>query len=232
LYTIRKGIEVIVNTGFVLTMLTIIIGVFISVVTVGEMNLSNFLPLFQMNLKDFVQGINLMVAIPFGDTVVFLMIYPYVNEIRQVKKSALLGLILGGMYFLSVAFRNIGILGELAFTHGFPSYQVAALINIGEFISRMEALIAVIMLFNVFLKICIFYYATALSAAQFLKLRSYKPLVSLIGIISIVLSLSVVSSPERESYILTNIYPIYAIPFVILFPIISLTIAFIKEKIA
>lgn len=229
IYTLRKGLEVIARAGFILTMLTIIATILITIFTIKNIRLYNFLPLFQINSKEFIQGANLMVCIPFGEIIVFLMIFPHVNDIKKVRRSAFWGLIVGNVYFLSVILRNTAILGNIGYIHAFPSYQVARLINIGEIITRMEILIAVILLFNVFLKTCLFYYATVLSAAQFFKLRSYKALVIPVGIISIVLAIIIYNSPVDQAYAAANIYPIYAIPFIILFPIASLLIAHIRN---
>lgn len=228
MYTIKKGIEVIARSGFILTILAIVVSVFITIVTIRDMQLSNFLPFFQMNLKEFTQGTNLMISIPFGEIVVFLMIFPYVNDINQVKKSAFEGLIIGGIFFLVVIFRNISILGNIASLQVLPSYQVAKNINIGDIIERTEVLVAVVLLFNVFLKICIFYYATVLSLAQLFKLRSYKPMVIPIGIIGFILSMTMFTSTVDEVYA-ASIYSVFVIPFVIIFPVISLIIAEIRK---
>lgn len=230
IYTVKKGIEVIARTGFILSTLSIITAIFITIFTIGNIRFSNFLPVFQLNFKEFIQGINLMVCIPFGEIIVFLMIFPYVDDLNQVKKSAFLGLSFGSLYFLIIILRNTAVLGNIASIHVLPSYQVARLINIGEAITRVEVLIAVTLLFNVFLKVCIYYYATVLSIAQIFNLQSYKPLIIPVGIISLILSISMYNSPVEEFYAAANIYPIYSIPFIILFPIISLIIASIKQK--
>lgn len=230
MYTVRKGIEVIARVGFIIALLTIIISIFISVLTIGNIRLQNFLPLFQINLKELIQGTNVMVSIPFGEIIVFLMIFPYVNDIKQVKKSAFMGLIIGGMFFFTVSLRNISVLGNIGYIQTLPSYQVATFINLGQIITRIEVLVAVVLLFNVFLKVSIFYYAAVLSIAQFFKLESYRPLVIPVGIISLVLAIDMFSSPVEEAYIGANIYPIYAIPFIILFPVVSLTIASIRKS--
>lgn len=228
MYTVKKGIEVIARSGFIITIIAIIVSVFITIVTLKDMNLSNFLPFFQLNLKEFVQGTNIMISIPFGEIVVFLMIFPCVNDIKQVKKSAYLGAIIGGMFFLIVIFRNISILGIIESIQVLPSYQVAKNINIGDIIERTEVLVAIVLLFNVFLKICIFYYATVLSIAQFFKLQSYKSLVIPVGIIGVVLSMSMYDSTVDEVYS-SSLYSVFAIPFIILFPIVSLIIASLRK---
>ncbi|SMC26438.1 spore germination protein KB [Clostridium acidisoli DSM 12555] len=227
-YTVKKGLEVIARTGFILSVLTILAFVLITIFTIKDINLSNFLPIFQINLKEFIMATNIIVAIPLGEIIVFLMIFPYVNDVKNVKKSVFLGLIIGSLFFFSVIVRNISVIGNIGYMDVQPEYQVAKLVNIGEIITRVEVLVAIILLFNVFLKICIFYYATVLSIAQCLKLRSYKPLTIPVGIISIILSISMFNSPVDESY-LASIYSVFVIPFIMLFPVISLIIASIRK---
>ncbi|WP_411680717.1 GerAB/ArcD/ProY family transporter [Clostridium thailandense] len=229
IYTIKKGIEVIARASFILGIVTIITAIFITVFTANYVRLSNYLPLFQIDLKEFVQGTNLMISIPFGEIVTFLMIFPYVNNMKQVKKSAFIGLVIGGIFFLSGILRDIAVLGNIGYVHFFPSYQVSRLINVGEVITRMEILIAIILLFNEFVKICIMYYATVLSIAQFFRLRSYKPLVIPVGIVSVVLSLIMFDSPVEHAHFAATIYVIYVIPVIIIFPVISLIIASIRK---
>lgn len=229
IYTVRKGIKVIARTGFILSVLSIIVAIVITLLTIKDVNLSNFLPFILPPLKKFMLAVNLIVALSFGEIIVFLMFFPYVNDKKQVRKDAFLGLINGVIYFLSIILRNIAILGNIAYIHVLPSYQVARLINVGEIITRMEVLIAVTLLFNMFLKICIFYYATVLSIAQCLNLRSYKPLVVPVGIISLILSITMFASPAEQSQVATSTYDVYAVPFIIIFPIITLIIAKVKN---
>ncbi|ADK14708.1 spore gernimation protein [Clostridium autoethanogenum] len=229
IYTLKKGLEVIARASFILSVLSIFVFILISILIIKDIHLSNFLPLFQINSKEFIQGTNLMISIPFGEIVVFLMIFPYINNTNKVKKYAFGGLIVGGIFFLSSILENIAVLGNLIPINFFPSYQVAKLINVGEVITRMEILIALVLLFNEFVKICIFYYAVILSIAQFFKLRSYKPLVVPIGIISVIFSITMFDSPVEHAYIASSIYPIYVIPFIVLFPSISLIISWIRK---
>lgn len=229
IYTVRKGIEVLCRASSILAMFSMIVFIFITVFIANYIRLSNFLPLFQLNLKELIQGVNLMVSIPFGEIVVLLMIFPYVNDTKQVKKYAFEGLIIGGIYFLIVILRNTAVLGNLDSIHMQPSYQLASLINVGEIITRVEVLIAVVFLFNLFVKIFIFYYATVLSLAQLFKLRSYKFLVIPVGIISIIFSVIVYESPAENAYSGANMQVVFVLLFVIIFPVISLIIASIRK---
>ncbi|WPC44372.1 endospore germination permease [Clostridium sp. JS66] len=229
IYTVRKGLEVIARVGFILSLVPIVVALFITISTIKDIHITNFLPLFQINLKEFIQGTNIMVSIPFGEIVVFLMIFPYVNDKKQIKKSAFTGFIIGSVYFLFIILRNTAVLGNIGFIHVLTSYQVAKIIDVGEVITRVEILIALSLLFNMFLKICIFYYVTVLSIAQFFELQSYRSIAIPVGIISIVLSITMYNSSVEEAY-QAGIYSVYAIIFIILIPIISLILASMRKS--
>lgn len=228
-YAVKKGLEVIARSAIVIAIMATLVDIIITIFTLEYFKISNFLPVLQIKLKEFVQGINLMVSIPLGEIIVFLMIFPSVNNMKQVKKSAFLGYIIGNIFFLMIILRNISVLGNIEAIHVLPSYQVAKLINVGDIITRMEVLIAIILLFNEFLKICIFYYAAVVSTAQIFKLEDYKILVVPIGILGAVFSISMFSSDIDYLYYGNNIYPIYILLFIVIFPVLSFIIVSIKK---
>ncbi|PJI10088.1 MULTISPECIES: GerAB/ArcD/ProY family transporter [Clostridium] len=229
MYAIKKGIETIARAAFILSILAFIVSAIITISVIKDAHLSNFLPFFQMNFNDFIQGTNIMVSIPFGEMISFLMIFPYVNNIEKVKKSAFAGLIIGGTYFFIVVFRDTSVLGRLGYINALSPFETTRVINIGQIITRMEALISLMLLFNEFMKICIMYYSTVLSIAQFFKLQSYKPLVVPVGIIGAIFSIIMFDSPVEHMYFASNIYVILVIPIVVILPIISLIVASIRK---
>lgn len=228
IYTIKSGLEVIARMSILLVGLTIIVAIFLTVLSIQYLEFSNFKPFFRMGLKEFIEGTNIMVCIPLGEIIAFTMIFPYTNKQMQVRKAAFIGYFTGSIFFLILILRNTAVLGNLGAIHVLPSYQVARIINIGEVITRTEILIAVTLLFNVYLKISIFYYNVVLGIAQLFKLRSYKPIVIPIGIISIIYAIVMYNSAIEEVYTV-NVYAVFVIPYIIIFPIISLTIVWIKE---
>lgn len=221
-WAVRGGIEVIARCTPIIVFITVLIAVIITLFLVKYMRISNFMPVFTIGLREFIQGTHVMVTIPYGEMVVFLMIIPYMNSRSQARGSILLGFTLGAFYICGVILRNAAVLGILNSILVLPSYQTARLINVGEIITRMEILIAMIVLANEFIKTCIFYYSTVLALAQLIKLRSYKHLVIPTGIISVCAAGFMFSSSVEHAAYAANIYPIYATPVIFLLPTISL----------
>ena len=227
-WAVRAGIEVIARMSFLLVLITVIIIFITFIFLLKDMKFTNFLPIFELPLHDFIQGTHILMAIPFNEVFIFMMVIPYVNKMKQVKTSVLYGLIIGGISFLIIVIRNTAVLGPLADIVVSPSMVAVRLIDIGKIINRLEALVAIALLVTIFLKVCVFYYATVLGIAQLLKLRSYVPLVIPIGIIGISIALSN-ESTMQFSYSAKNTYPVFAMPFYIGLPLLSLFIAKVRN---
>ncbi len=71
----------------------------------------------------------------------------------------------------------------------YPSYVLAKKINVGNFLTRIEVMMAIIWFLTIFFKLTVFLYATALSLAQTLKLKEYRFLTLPLGMILVVFTL-------------------------------------------
>lgn len=229
MYAVKNGIEVIARFTPIIVILTFIVLIFITIFTVKDASLKNFLPIFQLNLKEVVQSINFMLTVPFGELIVLLMIFPYVENISKIKKYSFIGFSIGVIFFVTSIIRNTAVLGSIGNIQKLQSYQVAKELEVGEIIMRTEVLIAILLFFDVFVKICIMYYATVLSIAQLFKLKLYKHLVIPVGIVGIIQALYAFPTITDYQYIITNIYPIYGIIFVVIIPFISLIVLSIRK---
>lgn len=227
-WAVRNGIEVIARCSFIFIIITVIAVLSVTILSLKDVKLTNFLPVFEISLKDFIQGTHIVTSIPFCEIVVFLMVISYTNNIKQAKSSILLGLILGGIQLLIVAARDTAVLGILETVFVSPAFEVVKLIDIAKILTRLDILIAVVLLVTIFIKVCVFYYATVLGTAQSLHLRSYSPLMLPIGIIIISLAVMVFDSSAEHAYSAANIWPFVTIPFEFLIPPLSLIIAKIR----
>lgn len=227
-WAVRSGIEVIARISLITVAITLIVDIVTSLLLFEEIKLTNFLPLFELSMMDFIQGTHVMMAIPFGELVVFLMIIPYVNKIKQAKKSVLLGLTIGMVTILLITVRDIATLGILTTVLVSPSFEAVRLIDIGKIITRMELLVAVVLLITVFIKACVFYYTAVLGIAQLFRLRTYVPLVIPIGIISISFALFSQETAIETTTRASKVWPSFATLY-LLIPILTLLIAKIRK---
>ncbi|MHB8061017.1 MAG: GerAB/ArcD/ProY family transporter [Ruminiclostridium sp.] len=227
-WAVKGGIEVIARCSFIFVIITAVLVLIVTVLLVKDINVTNFLPVFEVPLNKFIQGTHEIATVPFCQILVFTMIIPYVSNIKQAKRSILLGTMLGGLQLLIIVARDTAVLGITASIMGSPSFQATRLIDIAHILTRLDILVAIVLLITLFLRVSIFFYATVLGIAQLLKMRSYAPLVLPIGIIIISLSILIYDSSVDQMSFTATVWPIYAVPFEILIPTISLIIAAIR----
>jgi len=228
-WAVRQGIEVIARTSIPFGLISALFVFLTFVLLSKDMDFTNLLPIFEVPLTDFIQSTHIITHITFSEVLVFLMVIPYSNEPKQVKKSVLWGLLMGGLVLLAATIRNIAALGPLSSVVTSPSLEAVRLINIAKIISRLEILVAMAQILLLFLIASVLYYAAVLSLAQITKLRSYLPLVLPIGIIAITLALISYGSSMQLSYSSMYITPIFSVWFYFILPLISLIVAKLRK---
>lgn len=228
-WAVRQGIEVIGRMSIAIVLIATLIISLTFVLLFKDMEFSNFLPIFEVPLKDLLQSTHIIMHISFSEVLIFLMVIPYINKPKQVKKSILLGLFSGGLLLLTTSIRNIATLGPLSSIVTSPAIEAVRLIDIGKIITRLEVLVAMAQIFSLFIITSILYYASALGIAQITKLRSYKPIVSPLGIFAVALAFISYDSSMQLSHSAMYITPIFSAWFYLILPLLSLVVAKLRK---
>lgn len=224
-YAVRHGLETIANISFVLLTISFFIIAVTFILLLPNMDFTNFLPIFELPLKAYIQGIHIMDVVSFCEVLVFLMIIPSLYHYKDMKKYSLMGLLISAIFLLIVAVRNTAVLGILSSILISSSYQAARLIDIANVLTKMDLLIAVGITLSLFLKSSIYYYATVLSISQLTCLRSYLPMIIPVGSIAVCLSIILFESNVDHAFHATYYHPVFATPFLLIIPPFSLLIA-------
>lgn len=124
------------------------------------------------------------------------MIFPaFVNQPKAASKSFMMGYLIGGLVMIVVIFLTISVLGaESTARHNYPTYTLARKINIGNFVQRIEAVLAIMWILSIYMKMTIYLYAVVIGIAQILNLKNHRPLILPLGGISVMLSLVMFSN--------------------------------------
>jgi spore germination protein KB len=227
-YAAIKGIEVLARVShlFVVTVIFVIISTFI--LLIDQMDFSNFLPFFELPFARIFQGIHIMSAIPFGETLVFLVIMGCLNNTEHMVKNTFIGLLIGAISLLIVSVRNTAVLGRTQCIWTSPSFQSIRLIDIGTVLTRMDFLIGIAQTVLIFFKCSLFFYALLISLSQLFGLKTYLPLVLPLASIEVIIAATVFQSPVDHAMITQNAGIIYSAPLMFVIPPLSLLIAKIR----
>lgn len=226
---VREGIEVIARCSPLFTVIVWITTATLFALLLGDMDLSNLLPVLDVPLRDFVQSTHITVVIPFCDIVVFLMIFPYTADQTKLKKPVLIGISLAALQLLIVVLRDILVLGVDVGNVSSASFMAARRIDIADILTRMDILVAISLLTTIFMKLAITYYVTVLGTAQLLNLRSYRPLIIPIGILAVTVGVALYPSDMEQVYAAKYAWPFNTLICEFLLPFVTVLVIGIRK---
>lgn len=231
IYMVRSGFEVSVRWATFFCPMVVILIIVITLLSVPIMDISNLKPTLYNGLKPVLSSSFLVFTFPFAETVVFIAVMNTLRNKQDSYKVYFKSLIVGGFTLLLATTRNILVLGvEYASSLYFPSYSAASVINIADFLQRIEVLVALNFILAGIIKISICLFAACKGVAKIFNIKDYRPLAAPIGFLMINTSLVLYNSIMKLVDWAVEIYPYYAIPFQIMIPILVLIAALIKSK--
>ena len=199
-YAIYHGIHVVMRYSVVFTVLALFIAVTASLLTLNLWNLDHFLPLLNQPPMRYVQSFHISATIPSGELLGFLMIIPHVKQTKKgLTRYFLGGYAIGSLTILAIVVRDTAVLGNLVSFFNMPPFETQRMASLGEGLTRMEILYIIVMIVLLFFKILVHFYATVTATAQFLKLKSYHPIVLVMGALFIAYAIFVFTSSTRHS---------------------------------
>ncbi len=229
-WAIFHGLRVMTRYSAFFTYLCIIILFAVIVFTARLMETNHFLPMFQLSPIEYLQGVNVIATIPFGEIVVFLMITPYVEfEEGKVFRFFFTGFTIGALTILLMVWKDTAILGDLMEYFSLPSFESIRLVSLAKTMSRMEIFFAVILMALLFFKVSILYYGTVLGIAQMLNLSTYRHLILPFGVIIQVYSIGLYTSTAEHAASGREIVPIFWLLFEFILPALTLAVVYLRR---
>lgn len=191
----------------------------------------NLKPVLYNGVKPVLTSAFSIFTFPFAETVVFIMIFNTLKQNKKTSRVFFLGALIGCGIMILISVRNILVLGpQVASDYYFPSYIAVRTINIGDFLQRIEVVVAIVFVTGGFLKISVCLCAATRGAAKILNIKNYRHIVAPIGLLMMDLAIIIYENTMEMFDWAAKIYQYYAIPFQIILPIAILIAAKIKLR--
>lgn len=189
LYTIKKGIEILARGAtFVLPVVSITV-IVLGLLSIKHMNIEYIKPILAQDFKVILKGAMYNVMFPFAETAVFIMFFPLVDTKKSPTKLYLYAITFGTLLFLDVVVRNTLVLGvPMMKSVYFPSYSAAGIINIKDFISRIEVLVSGNFIVSGLVKITVCLFVSCKGIAKLFNIKDYKKLAAPITLLMIAIA--------------------------------------------
>ncbi|TQR28653.1 hypothetical protein C7Y47_20370 [Lysinibacillus sphaericus] len=231
IYAAFLGIEVFARSAEILFPFFILIFILFVVCISPSVQMENLQPIMEAPAKSlFFSMIRLMSIFSFP-LVILLMIFPStVNVHKSAQKGFYIGTILGGIVLIAIITLAILVLGPAnTASRTFPSYSLAQRISIGNFLQRIEVIMAAMWLISIYIKTFMFFYAGVIGIAQICKIKNHRPLIFPFGMIILGLSQIIHPSIIHSDIYNRETWPIFSFIFAILLPLVLLLVAKIRK---
>lgn len=233
LFGVRLGLEVIVRTALIFYPWIIFLLLMLFLFIIPEIKLENIQPMFEAGLKPIIKATYNNLSLPYIQLIIFLMVAPYVNEKKQMKKAFYKGTLFGGLAITLTILFSILVLGaENSARQSYPSFVLGKKINIGGFLERIEAIVAIIWILTVYFKITICYYSLSNGLAKVLGLKSHQIL--MFPLFLLIISFSIIAHPDMVHFqnFLAKTWPHYSFTICFILPLLVLIIGKLSKKIS
>lgn len=217
-YAVRLGIETTARAGEIFLPFVIVLFLFLTVFLLPQIELDRAEPLLEEGIKPVILGA--FYYFNLQEQVILMMLLPYTNRPEKAKNALLTGTLIGSVVILVSVLLSTLVLGtEFTQRNMYASYTLAKQISVGNFLQRVEAMLAILWLITIFFKTVICVYAVSLGTAQTLRLKDYRTLTLPFGLLLVFLSLIVYDNIISFVAFTPKVFSLYATIFMLVIPV-------------
>jgi len=230
IWGVKAGIETLGRWSELFVIIVISLILFVTVLGVTEMDINRLKPVLNNGYMPVFKGVFSAFTFPFGEVVVFIMVFSNISKCNNYNKVFLMGLIIGGLLIFISVLRLLLILGvndiESAY---FPSDISIGIIHIGELLQRMELIVTINFIVGVFVKVTICLLAVCKGITKIFDFNDYRFIVTPTVILMFNFSIFIYGSTMEMSDWAFKIWPYYSIFFELVLPFFILIAVELKN---
>jgi len=231
IWGLKEGIEVLGRWSELFIWLVFIIFLLTSILSISGMDINKLKPILNNGLTSLLKGSFSSFSFPFGETVIFTMVFSNISKAKNYNKTFIVGLGLGGIFVFIATIRNLLVLGsETVSRMYFPSNMSTSLIHVGDLLQRLEMGSATILLICTFIKTIICLFAVCKGISKVFGFDDYKFIVTPVTLLVFNFSFFIYKSTMEMSYWGFNIYPYYSFGFEFIIPLVVFILVEIKNN--
>jgi spore germination protein KB len=231
-YTAHAGIEV-MGRMFLPLIASIVVFIILIICFAAPIARTDpLLPLFANGMKPILHGIYFSFGFPFAECFLFALILPFLHKDRRddAGKWMFVTLIISGILLIVVVIMTIMTLGPLAGDRKYSLYAIARLIQIGQFVVGIEAVVGIALIAGSFMKAAIVLFILNSVKTRLLNMNNDKILLPAIAFVTFLLSLTMFRAEAESNESVSVVWPLMTMTVGIGPLVIAAAITFIKRK--
>lgn len=186
----RLGLEVLTRSTELMFPWVLFLFTTMTLLLLSEVKLEQALPILEFGAAPlFPAGLS-FASVVFFPHIILLMIYPAsANHPEQAHKAVYIGTLIGSIMLVIIVALTILVLGpNITAESMYPSYLLAQKINIGNFLQRIEAVMAIMWFISLFFRISLYLYMIVAGLSQIFGIKNSQALVLPTGWIMITMA--------------------------------------------
>lgn len=203
IYILYKGIEVFSRTAEIYLFIIIIMGLICNfvVIAAGLPDYKNLFPIHPRQwLEAFGSAYPSILIFPFGELVCFTTIFPHIGKSGKTKKAGFAAVTLSACLLSFTQAVEMSVLGMNVYSRStFPLFSTITLVNVANFIQRLDAFVILTLIIGVFFKMTVYCYAAVVITADLFKIKDTRKLIIPVGVV--VLFSSFASAENYPSHV-------------------------------
>lgn len=237
IYATYKGIEVVARTGelYIIGQALATLAGFALVIISGIMNFQLLMPILQTGWDRVLQvAVTETTYIPFGEMIVFTMMYPLVNRPERTGKTLLAAMLTSGLILTAITILNLTVIGaETVARSVFPLLDTVRRIEVARFLERFDAFFMIVLIVGGFFKATVYFYAAVEGTTRLFQMQRHHRLVYPLGLLVLFISMATASNFAehiREGLHVATLY--LHIPLQVVVPLLLLAVAAVRHHYA
>ncbi|MHC5548281.1 spore germination protein GerKB [Bacillus subtilis] len=235
IYAVRKGIEVLARAAELLFGAMYLLGAIglVLIIVSGTIDPHNLKPVLANGISPVLHSVfTQTMYVPFGEVVLFVMIFPNLNDRKDVKKMGMIAMAISGLIVALTVAINISVLDvDLTLRSQFPLLSTIQTIKVEEFLDRLDVFFMLALIIGGFFKVSLYLYATVVGTSTLFKEKNPSQLAYPMGLGILILSITIATNFSEHLNEGLNVVPLYIhLPFQLLFPLFLFIVAVWKKK--
>ncbi|WP_334074286.1 GerAB/ArcD/ProY family transporter [Paenibacillus sp. A14] len=175
----RLGLEVLTRSTELMFPWVLFLFTAMTLLLLSEVKLEKTLPVLEFGVAPLFSAALSFASVVFFPHIILLMIYPAsANHPKQAHKAVYIGTLIGSIVLVIVVALTILVLGpNITAKSMYPSYLLAQKINIGNFLQRIEAVMAIMWFISLFFRISLYLYMIVAGLSQIFGIKNSQALV-------------------------------------------------------
>lgn len=228
----RYGVEAFARMGELLFPIFVLFFLFLVVFLLPQIESDNLKPVMAKGFLPVLNGMRQSYTVAFPEMIVLLLIAPRVIGANKMKPIMTGFAISAAVLFITMLLCVLVLGPNLMVTKFYPTFVLSQKLTIGNFLERVEAVLAFIWIITVFFKTLLYFYALVQGIAELMRLKESNMLTIPLGMIILVFSTMVTPNTTIYYYIIDHYWAWFDMTFCVALPLLLLGWIYAKGMVA